>query len=160
MFFTADGSRRFYTKEYLVLINTIKSNELLNKTKTQIYEKVFFSYRKCSLKKSIGEYNLEKYFSKQGYKIIYPEKLDFLSQLSILKNCKYFASTIGSCSHNLVFIEKGTEVILIPRANYFTGYQIAINDIVKDDNKIYYIDSSLSIFANEEHLWSGPFFIM
>lgn len=158
-FFSDSNGDRFYTKEYLELIESIKNSELVNGSMDiPSKDKIYFTYRKFASRKTIGEYSLESFFKKQGYEIICPEKLDFIIQVVYLRKCKCFASTIGSCSHNVIFTDENTEIILIPRANYLTGYQVAINDIIKSRSNIHYIDSCLSIFANKERPWIGPFF--
>ena len=154
-FYTLDGSARFFTKEYRFMINEIRQYGLNNKKETG-YDKVYFTYSRYSGYKQIGEYKLEHFFRKQGYKIIAPEQFSFKEQLNILVNCKFFASTIGSCSHNIMFMQNGGKVILIPRANYLTGYQLAIDEV--SDLNINYIDSSLSLLVDKNCPWNGPFY--
>ena len=76
--------------------------------------------------------------------------------MNVLYNCKSFASTIGSCSHNVIFLQPDVEVILIPRANYLTGYQLALDEV--KPLHITYVDSSLSVFVDQKAPWGGPFF--
>ncbi len=154
-FYTLDGSARFFTKEYRSMINEIRQYGLNNQKETS-YDKVYFTYSKCSGYKQIGEYKLEHFFRKQGYKIIAPEQFSFKEQLNILVSCKFFASTIGSCSHNIMFMQDGAQVILIPRANYLTGYQLAIDEV--SDLNINYIDSSLSLLVDKNCPCNGPFY--
>lgn len=160
-FVSKDDGSRYHTKEYLSLIDKIGNNlqRVIDDGKLPKYDKVYFSYAKAGRKKQIGEYRLEKYFEELGYKIIYPENISLYEQLYILRNCNYFCSTEGSCSHNIIFMNKKTNIYLIPRANYFTGYQMTINSIINKryNSNIYYIDSSLSYLANPEAPWCGPF---
>lgn len=161
-FFAVDGSKRFYTNEYISMINEIKNN--FNKIKDTnnfpscSYDKIYFSYKKAGKKKAVGEQKLEKFFYKQGYKIIYPEKYSFYEQLYMLSKANYLASTIGSCSHNFLFTKDNANIILIPRANYLTGYQVAINNLISNRTNIYYLDSSLSIYTDYINPWNGPFY--
>lgn len=161
-FYTLDGSIRYYTKEYINDIDRIKNNFKIRILSTdftcQTYDKIYFSYSKYRHTRQIGEKSLEKFFEEQGYKIIYPEQHSFYEQLYMIMNCNYLASTIGSCSHNFVFAKEGTNIILIPRANYYTGYQIAIDNLLSEKTNIYYVDSSLSIYTSQEMPWSGPFY--
>lgn len=60
-------------------------------------------------------------------------------------NCEIFASTIGSTSHNSLFLRDDAEAIFIPRAlNNFNNYQGCCNQ-VHSVNAIY-IDSTFSIY--------------
>ena len=45
---------------------------------------------------------------------------------------------------------------MIPRANYLTGYQVALDEVQALD--ITYVDASLSVFVNQKYPWVGPFF--
>ena len=154
-FFTLDGNIRYFTDEYSKMIEKIREFDIKNFKKLD-YDKVYFTYARCSGFKQIGENRLEQFFSKQGYKIIAPEQYSFYEQLNILLNCNYFASTIGSCSHNIMFLNEGSNAILIPRANYLTGYQLAINEVT--NLNITWIQSDLSIMVPEASPWDGPFF--
>ena len=69
----------------------------------------------------------------------------------MLLNCENFASTLGSISHNTIFMNEGREVILIPRYPACNVYQLALDTLQNLD--IYYIDSSISIFYQN---WQGP----
>ena len=151
-FFIADETRCF-TQEYVEMIDCVRNYALANIRPTSA-KKVYYSYSRYNNGKSIGEDKLEKYFASKGYEVIYPETLSLDEQLNILANCESFASTIGSCSHNMVFLKDDSEVIMIPRANYLTGYQTALNQVHRQD--IILIDSSMSFLAGKSP-WGGPF---
>lgn len=154
-FFSPKGTTRFFTKEYVQLMNEIREYAVMHAKKTGI-DKVYFTYANCAKYKVIGEDRLEKYFKSKGYTIIAPEEYSFKQQLNILINCKNFASTIGSCAHNVVFLKDDTDVILIPRAYYLTGYQRALDEV--HNLNITYIDSSLSVAVDRKKPWGGPFY--
>lgn len=136
-----------FTDEYVAMIDTIRNYAISVASPTN-YKKVYFSYSRFSNQRITGEDKLEKYFKTKGYKIIYPEKYSFDEQINMLVNCESFASTVGSCSHNSVFLRDNTDVILIPRSNYMNGYQLALDKV--HNLNITYIDSSFSIFVNTQ----------
>jgi len=153
-------NRRYFTNEYRETIRKIKDASIYN-SKYENIHKVYFpfsNYRrnKHSLKRAIGEKNIEKLFKNAGYAIIRPEKLSVDDQISLLKNAEWMASTDGSCSHNSIFLNDYSNLIIIPRGPYSSEYQDALNFV--NDLKIYYIDSSLSVFCKEESPWGGPFY--
>lgn len=154
-FYTIDGGTRYFTAEYADMIHAVREYGLKNFKKLD-FDKVYFTYSHYGWKRPIGEYRLEQFFKRQGYKIIAPERFSFAEQLNILLNCKSFASTVGSCSHNVMFMNEGSQVILIPRAKYLTGYQLAVNEVT--DLDIHWISSDLSIMANADGPWHGPFY--
>ena len=137
----------FFTGEYRDTIDRIRDFALKNQTPSA--KKVYYFYGRWQ----IGEERLAEYFRSKGYEIISPENLTFDEQLNLLINAESFASTLGSCSHNSIFLRDGTEVIMIPRtANRFTGYQQTLDKVHELNSN--YVDSTLSIFAPDYH---GPY---
>ncbi len=153
-FDSSDGKARFFTKEYVDLIDEIKSHAVQNKKLN--YKKVFLTYANFKKWKTHGEKKLEKFFKEQGFKIIAPENYTFDEQLSIYLNCECLASTVGSCSHNSVFMKNNASLILIPRANYVTDYQSTLNHV--NDLNVAYVDSQLSVFTSKSDPWVGPYY--
>ena len=153
-FFFSEGAYHF-TSEYIEITDAVR-NFAIAHSKPAHAKKIYYSCTKLrgGTSTAYGEDKLEKYFISKGYEIIYPEKLSLDEQLNALVHCESFASTIGSCSHNSIFLRDNTEVILIPRANYLTEYQLAIDQVHQQN--IHYIDSSFSIFDNERPPL-GPF---
>ena len=93
----------------------------------------------------------------KGYAIVKGHELSSLDEeLNILINCESFACTGGSCSQNMIFLQDNSEVIFILRGFYVGGYGEVLNWI--HDQRITYVDSSLSVFANNDFPWGGPFF--
>ena len=121
-------------------------------------KKVYFTYRKYSVIREMGEYRLEGFFRRLGYEIISPEEYTFREQLNILLSCSEFASTIGSVAHNVVFLRENTKVYLIPRSDFITEYQFALDEICDAD--ITFVDSSLSLYTHPAHPWGGPFYFI
>lgn len=146
-----------YTTEYVEMIETIRRNcqKIINKKE---YEKIYYSYskyqKKKGFRKTFGEEKLDAFFRDQGFTIVHPEDYSLDEQLSILSNCKIFAATEGSVSHNSVFLQDNTKIIIIPRGPYFSGYQQALDSIGK--HEIFYVDSSLTAFSSITGPWSGP----
>lgn len=139
-FYTKD-SRIFFTQEYRDTIEQLRNFAQKNKTPTPS-KKVYYFYGRHQ----IGEERLAEYLKSKGYLVVSPEKLTFDEQLNLLINCDSFASTLGSCSHNSIFLRDNTDVLFIPRAaNRFTGYQQALDQV--HDLNINYVDSSMSLFG-------------
>ena len=138
-FFMTETGRSF-TAEYRETVDRIRNFALKNRTPT-VSKKIYCFHGR----RQIGEERIAEYFRSKGYAIVRPEKLTLDEQLNLLINADSFASTIGSCSHNSIFLRDGTETILIPRfANHFTDYQRAIDQVRSLNSN--YVDSSLSIF--------------
>ncbi len=139
-YFLEDKSLRF-TEEYRTTVNQIREFALRNK-KPVASKKIYFFYGRHQN----GEERMASYFRSKGYRMFLPEKLTFDEQLNLMVNAESFASTLGSCSHNSLFMREGTKAIFIPRGPFmFTGYQELLNQVNFLD--AYYVDSSLSIFG-------------
>lgn len=144
--FFVDGGEKFFTDEYRETIDRIKDFALKNQSPSA--KKIYFFYGS----NQVGEERLAEYFRTKGYEIISPETLTLDEQLNVLINAQSFASTLGSCAHNSIFLREGTETILIPRAaNRFTDYQRAIDQL--NNLNAVYVDSSLSVFEK----MNGPY---
>ena len=130
-----------FTKEYREMIDRFRNFALKNRTPTSI-KKVYYFYGRHQ----IGEERLAEYFRSKGYEIISPEKLTLEEQFNLLINADSFASTLGSCAHNSIFLRDRTETIFIPRtANTFTFYQQILDQVnFLSPN---YIDSTFSVFS-------------
>ena len=149
-----DGTRLF-TVEYRELIDSIREYGEKNIAPAGI-KKIYFSYSKHPAKRVIGESKVEKFLSDLGYTIIFPENYSFKEQLSLLLGCEEFACTVGSASHNSIFLRDGTKVTLIPRAGFISEYQPALDQL--HDLDITYVDSSLSLYVKPDRPWEGPFY--
>ena len=137
--FYLESSRKF-TVEYRETIDRIRDFALKNRTPTSV-KKIYYFHGV----RQLGEERLAEYFRSKGYEIVRPEKLSLDEQLNLLINAESFASTLGSCSHNSIFLRDNTEAIFIPRAaNVFTGYQPPLNQV--HPLNINYVDSSISLF--------------
>ena len=156
-FFSMPDGDRFFTKEYTELIDDIREYAKERFVDTGI-RKVYFSYRNYSAIRAMGEYRLEGFFGRMGYKVISPEKYSFKEQLNILLNASEFASTVGSASHNIIFLRDNTKVYLIPRNDSITKYQFALDQV--HDLDITYVDSSLSLYLYPDCPWGGPFYFI
>lgn len=154
-FYATNEGIRYFTKEYQETINAIKEYGQNNFKKLD-YDSFFFTYSKYQRKRSIGEEKLDTYFSKLNYQIVSPENCSFDELLNIMLNCKNYASTIASLSHNVVFLNGGSNAYLIPRDFRPNEYQLALNQV--QDINVTYIDSTLSLYSNADLWYSDPFY--
>lgn len=157
-FYADDEGFRFFTKEYLDMLGQVRdyASQIPHTPGLPAdIEKIFLTYSQYSKGKTSGEEMLAEYFGRNGFTVIAPEKYSFDEQLYIYTHCRVMASTVGSCSHNSIFMSDGAELILIPRAYYLTGYQAALNEVNRI--KVTLVDSSLSDRVNAGYPWGGPF---
>jgi len=143
---------RFWTNEFKRVFDRL----IAGTERVEGFEKVYLS-RKNWQSRDYGEKDIEDLFKKLGFKIVCPEKYSFSQQLSIFVSCKCMASTESSITHNSIFMQDGSELIIIRKGNYVNSYQSAINDMKK--MKVTYFDSHLSVFNDIEYPYAGPFFL-
>lgn len=97
--------------------------------KIKTFDKIYLSRGKMNDGRTFGEGAIEKIFSKNGYKIIYPETLPLSHQITLAHNCKYMAGTAGTALHLALFMRPRGTVIQIKR-NTLPGDSAEIqNDI-------------------------------
>ena len=140
-------SRQFFTNEYRGTVERIKN--FAQKNFMSLDKKKYYFFHGIH---QIGEERLAKYFESKDYVIVNAARVPLEVELNILANCESFASTLGSCAHNMIFMKADSEVILIPRSCYLTSHQPALNHLQEMDIK--YIDSTFSIFQKSN---GGPF---
>lgn len=147
---------RYYTEEYEQLISVLKEKALLGFNQ-RIYPKIYLSRTKLvSDHAEFGERAIERVFKKQGYKIIYPERLSFEQQVGLLWHAQEVAGTMGSISHNFVFCRPDAKVSIIRKAWYTNDFQYVLNQ--EAGISATYIDAHLSVFVTEDTN-EGPFYM-
>ena len=147
---------RLFNQEYIKLIDLIKS-KCLSSIESGRIEKLYFTRTKLKKNKDFGERRIEHLFRRKGYTIISPEKYPLITQIRLVSQCSFFASTEGSIAHLTLFCRSGTNVILINKANYLNYHQMMINDFA--DLNVTYIEAHHSVRVNRRYPWWGPFFL-
>lgn len=145
----------YYTQMHVDVLRKIIQN--INFCKIRTCEKIYFSRTAIPVGRDYGEKRIEDVFKYLGYEIIYPEKISFREQVTLLQHCTHFAATEGSVSHNSMFCKPGTKVCIIRKCSYLNEYQFMINQMASLD--VTYIDSHLSICIDKSNKWLGPFFL-
>ena len=156
-FWREDSGSRQFTGEYVEMIDRIRDHGEKNLLLLDD-RKLYFTYRRYTSCRCMGEKAIEEFFADMGYRIVSPEEYSFSEQLNMLLNCSEYASTIGSLSHNCIFLRDGAKATLIPRAGFIPEYQLALDQV--HDIDVTYVDSSLSLYSNPERPWEGPFYLI
>ena len=142
-----------FTAEYREAIERIRHFGMKNRTPTSS-KKIYFFLGK----RQAGEEHMADYLKSKGYAIItHEQRSDFDEELNLLVNAESFATPMGSCSMNSIFLRDNTETILIPRypnPKAFSEYnQVIIDQVHPLDVK--YVDSTMSVFGRD--LITGPY---
>ena len=91
----------------------------------------------------IGENEIEELFRVNGFTVFAPEQLTVTEQIFYFSTAKEIAAISGTISHNIVFCENGTEVVILNRCCLPNIAQFSVNQISKAT--ITYID----VYAKE-----------
>lgn len=156
--FVADKGQRYYSQIYVQTIKTIKTSvKIQHLYSCELPSKIYFSRTHLRNSRDFGEKSIEQVFRKKGYTVVYPEEHSVDEQIALLMNCKSFAASEGSISHNAVFCSPGTEVIILRKCFDVNKYQMALNEVA--DINVTYIDAHKSIKTPENAPWAGPFYM-
>lgn len=82
----------------------------------------------------LGEEYFEEFYSKQGYKVISPEKLSLREQISIIHNCDEVVCTMGTLSHFCLFMKNKSKITILTRAKTTLKPQAILLKIVEEKN--------------------------
>lgn len=143
----------YYTDEFVKMYQHINAKGLAQYT-GPVYEKVFFSKRKCeiSLISNLNEKFVDKFFEKNGFKIFYPERLSLVDTIGILQNAKIFCGLSSSLTHNQLFGHANQTLLSIEKQAFYTPYQIFVANITGCE--CVFIDAYRGIFTVNS---AGPF---
>lgn len=146
----AQTGTQMFSGEYVETLNRVR--DFAFKHQQPISQKKFYFFYGRRL--SIGEERIAQYVQSKGYTVIQPERYSLEDQLNIFANCENLVSTVGSCSHNTVFMKKDAQITLIPRYRSINLYQKVLNEIYGQN--VFYVDSMFSIFLGQPE-YNGPF---
>lgn len=160
-YFQKEGEwHRFYTKEYVDLLNRMKKNvHKLAETDSTFpqYDKIYLTRSQGSFGtyRDLGEKIVEDVFKKEGYTIVAPEKLTVPQQLWLMMNVKDLVATDGSICHASTFCASRTKITILMKADFLVENQIVSDQIA--DLDVTYVGVHNSFFAGKNDPWHGPF---
>ena len=109
-------------------------------------EKIYFS--RSQFQKGLpfesGYDTLDNFFAKNGYTILYPEKVPLSRMIHYIRNSKVVASLSGSLSHNMLFANQGQRVEIVERLVISDDNQTDVNRMRQ--LQVTYIDASIPIY--------------
>ena len=160
---TPDKWHRYYTREYLRLLDNIRENvtkEAEAAGNYPVYDNIYLTRTQGkfgSLWKDLGEKVVEKAFAKDGYTVIAPEKHTVAQQFWMMMNCKKLVATDGSICHASCFCKPHTEVTVLCKADFLVEHQVVSNQIANLD--VTYVSVHHSFFVDKKQPWHGPYLL-
>ena len=121
--------------EFLSIYETIAKN-CENKSSNNL-KKVYLTRTALKGESSgvcLGEEYFEKFYTKQGYSVISPEKLSLREQISIIHNCDEVVCTLGTLSHFCLFMKNKSKITILTRAKTTLKPQAILLKIIETKN--------------------------
>lgn len=144
---------KFYSEQFLNIYNTVIRNvpaDLQYERPTKIY------FSRSQLHKALGmEFGMEMlddFFRKNGFTILYPEKVPLRQMIHYLQNCDVVATLSGSLPHNMLFGKMGQQLIVIERCILNNDFQTNINYMKQ--LRATHIDANIGLYTVD---MCGPF---
>jgi hypothetical protein len=95
---------------------------------------------------------LDNFFSKNGYQILYPERISLSRMIHYIRNAKVITALQGSVCHNVLFAENGQTIEIVDRQVISDDNQVDINRM--RGLQVTYIDANIPIYTID---CTGPY---
>lgn len=145
--------RSYYSPKYREMFDIIAENAVPDSS-WQPLEKIYYS--RSQLAKGIpyefGFDMLDDLFAKNGYTILYPEKIPLGQMIFYIRNAKVVASLSGTLPHNMLFARNGQKVEIVERCVINIDNQVDVNQI--RELHVVNIDANIPIYTIN---FVGPF---
>ena len=144
--------RTAYTPRLRQVFDTVAENITVS-PEWDAPKKIFFS--RSQLKKALafecGFEALDDFYAKNGYTILYPEKLTLDRMIHFIRNAEITASLSGSLPHNMLFARQGQTLEIAERLVLNIDNQTDVNRI--RDLNVVYIDAHIPLYPVD---FAGP----
>lgn len=108
---------KHYSKEFMNVFNFVKKKALEISVDKFFPDKIFLtrSGLKQSQKNELNIEYLDKFFSRNGYTVLSPERMSLVELIHYFNNAKTIASICGTLAHNLIFAPSSAKIQIIER---------------------------------------------
>ena len=145
--------RKAYTPKLLKVFDAIAENVVVDPS-WDTPEKIYYS--RSQFKKGqqfeFGFAALDNFFEKNGYKVLYPEKVPLDQMIHYIRNSKVVASLSGSLPHNMLFARQGQKLEIVERLVISDDNQTDVNRMRQ--LQVTYIDANIPVYTID---FVGPF---
>lgn len=140
--------RKGYTPKLLTVFDEIANNVVADPS-WETPEKIYYSRSQFAkgIPFEFGFDSLDNFFEKNGYKILYPEKVPLGRMIHYIRNSKVVASLSGTLPHNMLFARNGQKVEIAERLVLNNDNQTDINRMRELD--VVYIDANIPVYTTD-----------
>lgn len=145
--------RQGYTPKLLGVFDCIAEN-VRPQPDWETPEKIYFSRSQFQKGQpfEFGFDALDNFFAKNGYTILYPEKVPLSRMIHYIRSCQVVATLSGSLPHNMLFGRSGQKVEIIERLVISDDNQTDVNRM--RDLDVVYVDANIPVYTID---FVGPF---
>lgn len=145
--------RESYTPKLLKVFDAVAENVIPDPS-WETPEKIFYSRSQFAkgIPYEFGFDCIDNFFEKNGYTILYPEKVPLSRMIHYIRNSKVVASLSGSLPHNMLFANQGQKLEIVERLVINDDNQTDVNRMKELD--VTYIDANIPVYSVN---FVGPF---
>ena len=142
-----------FTPKLLSVFDTVAENVVPDPS-WETPEKIYYSRSQFQkgMQFEFGFAALDNFFEKNGYTILYPEKVPLSRMIHYIRNAKVVASLSGSLPHNMLFANQGQKLEIVERLVISDDNQTDVNRMRELD--VTYIDANIPVYTID---FVGPF---
>lgn len=143
----------YYSPKYREMFDIIADNVTVDPSWKPL-DKIYYSRSQFAKGQGFefGFDMLDDFFSKNGYAILYPEKVPLSQMIYYIRNSQVVASLSGSLPHNMLFARDGQKVEIIERCTINDDNQVDVNRIRQ--LHVVPIDANIPVYPID---FVGPF---
>ena len=144
---------KYYSPKFREMFDIIADNVVVDPSWKPL-EKIYYSRSQFAKGQpfEFGFDMLDDFFAKNGYAILYPEKVPLSQMIYYIRNSQVVASLSGSLPHNMFFAKNGQKVEIIERCTINDDNQVDVNRI--RDLHVVMVDANIPIYPID---FVGPF---
>ena len=147
--------RHYYSKKFTAIFDRVAERVSASQD-DNLPERVYLSrnhFRGKDIESGLDF--VDHFFSKNEYKILYPEEISLAEMIRLIRGAKICASESGTLTHNFLFAQEEKEVVIIERQVTINDYQCDI-DIAKRLRSVY-VDANYEIYTTAASY--GPYLL-
>lgn len=146
---------RYCSHKYLDIFDRVAENAPQDPN-LQTYEKIYFSRSQFQKGQGFefGFASMDNFLEKNGYTILFPEKVSLSQMIHYIRNAKVVATLSGSAQHNMLFGNQGQKIEIFERFLLNNDHAVDICRIRELD--VTYIDANIPIYTVD---FAGPYIV-
>lgn len=143
----------YYSPKLRELFDVVADNVVVDPSWKPL-EKIYYSRSQFAkgIPFEFGFDMLDDFFARNGYTVLFPEKVPLSQMIFYIRNSKVVASLSGSLPHNMFFARNGQKVEIIERCTINDDNQVDVNRI--RDLHVVPVDANIPIYTIN---FVGPF---